>query len=227
MSNEALIRLILCPLLLFTPLQPEGQGLPSDAELDADSKGLPPVQPYREEHTTGGSRFSELLARAKGETPARPQAVPRRPMPPPETPIDYEQDHQWDDESLGSPELPDMPLKNEMPGLSLSPEIDYDTPSASSDRGPGGGRFQRMMQQAQINDQRQTSGIPPAGNQSPPRSRPPTPSKQERERALKAAVERQQKIMAKARGIDLEDTSLDGPALARKKALSRAQAEAT
>lgn len=217
-------------MLRPTPLQPEDQGLPLDAGIDADNKGLPPVQPYREEHTAGGSRFSELLARAKGETPARPKAVPRRPMPP-ETPVDYEQNQQWDDESLGSPELPDMPLKNEMPGLSLSPEIDYDTPSASSVIGPDGGRFQRMMQQAQINDQRQTAGISPAGNQNPPplapRPRPPTPSKEERERALKAAVERQQKVMAKARGIDLEDTSLDGPELARKKALSRAQAEAT
>ncbi|CAM9996966.1 unnamed protein product [Ascophyllum nodosum] len=202
--------------------------------VGAGSEGIIPVQPYREEHTAGGRKFSELLARAKGKNPARSfQAAPRHPVPP-EGPIDYDQDSQWEDQLIGSPNLPDPPLRNEMPGLRLSPEIDYDgleeaSPGNLGSGGDGGDRFQRMMQQAQTNDQRQAAGIPPVSvqNTRPWRAdaRPLLLSKEEKERALRAAVERQQNMMAKARGINLDDPTLEGTELAKKRALSRASGE--
>ena len=224
------------PFFLTSTLpQSQEQEPPWGRGVGAGSEGIIPVQPFREEHTAGGSKFSELLARAKGENPARSfQAAPRHSVPP-EGPIDYDQDSQWEDQLIGSPNLPDPPLRNEMPGLRLSPEIDYDGLEEASPgnlgSGGGGDRIQRMMQQAQTNDQRQAAGIPPvsAQNTRPSRAdaRPLPPSKEEKERALKAAVERQQNMMAKARGINLDDPTLEGTELAKKRALSRAQAEAT
>ena len=153
---------------------------------------------------------------------------------PPEGPINYDQDSQWEDQLIGSPNLPDPPLRNEMPGLRLCPEIDYDgleeaSPGNLGSGGDGGDRFQRMMQQAQTNDQRQAAGIPQVSvqNTRPWRAdaRPLLLSKEEKERALRAAVERQQNMMAKARGINLDDPTLEGTELAKKRALSRASGE--
>lgn len=116
-----------------------------------------------------------------------------------------------------------------MPGLDLGPELG---PLEGGEPGiSGGSRFSRMMNQARQNDDRQEAGMAPRASPRSPqevarRAAQPAPvSKEEKERAIRAAVERQQKMMAKARGIDLDDPTLEGAELARKKALSRAQAE--
>lgn len=187
-------------------------------------------EPYREEHTSGGTRFRELLARAKGEVKPSAPVTPRREAPP-HGGANYDNDQEWEESIIGSPDLPQPPLRNEMPGLHLSPELDQAGPEGR-DGGGGGGvggesRFQRMMNQAQANEQRQVAGVAP---RTSPRSQegkpaPPPITQAEKDRALRAAVDRQQKLMSKARGIDLDDPSLDGPALAKKKALSRLEAE--
>lgn len=127
-----------------------------------------------------------------------------------------------------------------MPGLNLGPELggmpDEGEPGGGGSTAvgglSGGSRFSRMMNQAKQNDDRQEAGMAPRASPRSPQEiakRAATAvapvSKEEKERAIRAAVERQQKMMAKARGIDLDDPSLEGAELARKKALSRAQAE--
>lgn len=195
-----------------------------------DDGGLEPPGPYRDEHTAGGSRYQELLARAKGEgapRPPPPTAKPRRVLPPEGAP-DYDDDRQWEEQAIGSPDIPDPPLRQEMPGLDLGPELGMVEGEAGIS---GGSRFSRMMNQARQNDDRQEAGMAPRASPRSPqekakRAQQPAPvSKEDKERAIRAAVERQQKLMSKARGIDLEDPSLEGAELARKKALSRAQAE--
>lgn len=123
-----------------------------------------------------------------------------------------------------------------MPGLQLSPELEYGGragPGGADGGGGGGGggesRFQRMMNQAQANEQRSATGAGPRVSPRSPDGKPPPPlmSQAEKDRALRAAVDRQQKLMSKARGIDLDDPGLDGPGLAKKKALSRMQAESS
>lgn len=96
----------------------------------------------------------------------------------------------------------------------------------------GGSRFRNLMNQARNNREReQMGGLPRASARSagggPPAAPRETFTKEEKARAVRAAVERQQKLMAKAKGIDLDDPSLDGPELQRMRAISRAQAEAT
>lgn len=155
---------------------------------------------------------------------------PRRPPPPrPDTAPAYYDD---DERQIGSPHLPDLPLKNHTPGLRLPEEINYEDDAGEGAGVEGGSRFQRMMNQARNNNERQASG---QGPRVSPRSggdsgdgRPPVQvlSREEKMREMRKAVDRQQKMMSKARGIDLDDPSLDGPALARKRAISRAQAEA-
>lgn len=116
-----------------------------------------------------------------------------------------------------------------MPGLNLSPEMDYDGPPGGEGGGGGGGggsRFQRMMNQAKINEQQRAAGIAPGASPRSREDRPAAMSREQKEKAVKEAVERQQKLMAKSRGIDLDDPTLSGAELAKKKALSRAQAEA-
>lgn len=200
-----------------------------DPGIGADGKDLPSIEPYREEHTSGGSRFRDLLTRAKGEAPPnQPPPQPRRP-PPPQGAVDYDSDEAWEERVIGSPDLPDLPLRNEMPGLELAPEMGFDGPARGGEAGVGGGRFQQMMQQAKSNEQRREAGMAP---KSSPRGQPARPpptilSKDEKDKALRAAVERQQKMMAKARGIDVDDPTLQGAELEKKKALSRAQAEAS
>lgn len=189
--------------------------------------------------------FRELLNRAKntdqsfGRTspPSPPPAQPGRRLPPrPANAVNYDDDSQWEEEPrrIGSPDLPDPPLRNEMPGLNFddggSPEDD-----GSDRRGAGGGggsRFQRMMDQAQYNDQRQEAGVGPKISPRSPEAGNGKPAvevftRDQKERAMREAVDRQQKLMAAARGFDLDDPTLDGPELAKKKALSRAQAEAS
>lgn len=188
-------------------------------------------EPFRDEHNAGGNRFAELLARAKGDGSSRPDppAQPRRPILPEGAP-DYENDDEWGERVIGSPDVPDPPLRNEMPGMRMSPEMDYGDPSGEEGAGGGGGgRFQRMMNQAQSNDERKAAGMSPRTSpRSPGRQQPAAPvSRADKEAAMKAAVERQQKLMSKARGIDLDDPTLGSAELAKKKALGRAQAEAT
>lgn len=96
--------------------------------------------PYRDEHDSGASRFRDLLARAKKVDPTveerlnlRPQPYaptpqsdaqpqPRRPLPPrPKNPPNYDNLDEWD--RIGSPALPDLPLRNEMPGLQIPGEM--------------------------------------------------------------------------------------------------------
>ncbi len=199
------------------------------ADVDNNPFGAP--GPYRDEHTAGGSRFKELLARANGQgtPPPPPTAKPRRVLPPEGAP-DYDDDNQWEEQAIGSPDVPDPPLRQEMPGLDLGPELG--PPGGAGEPGiSGGSRFSRMMNQARQNDDRQEAGMAPRASPRSPqevakRAAQPAPvSKEEKERAIRAAVERQQKMMAKARGIDLDDPTLEGAELARKKALSRAQAE--
>ncbi|CAM9826543.1 unnamed protein product [Ectocarpus sp. 12 AP-2014] len=217
------------------PFGPEGsEGSP--AGPGGDSNPLAPPPPYREEHTPGGTRFKELLARANGQgappPPASPSAKPRLVLPPEGAP-DYDDDNQWEEQTIGSPDVPDPPLRQNMPGLDLGPELDYGGGGEAGASGSGGSRFSRMMNQARQNDDRQEAGMAPRASPRSPQevakraavAQAPV-SKEEKERAMKAAVERQQKIMAKARGIDLDDPALEGAELARKKALSRAQAEA-
>lgn len=93
----------------------------------------------------------------------------------------------------------------------------------------GGNRFRNMMNQARANDQRrQMEG--PAGSrrdaENTPRPQFQHFSPEDKARATRAAVERQQKHMMKSRGIDLDDATLEGAELAKLKAISRAQAEA-
>ncbi|CAB1100812.1 unnamed protein product [Ectocarpus sp. CCAP 1310/34] len=188
------------------------------------------------EHTPGGTRFKELLARANGQgaplPPASPSAKPRLVLPPEGAP-DYDDDNQWEEQTIGSPDVPDPPLRQNMPGLDLGPELDYGGGGEAGASGSGGSRFSQMMNQARQNDDRQEAGMAPRASPRSPQevakraaaAQAPV-SKEEKERAMKAAVERQQKMMAKARGIDLDDPALEGAELARKKALSRAQAEA-
>lgn len=93
----------------------------------------------------------------------------------------------------------------------------------------GGTRFRNMMNQAHANDQRrQIDGPagPRAGGEDAPSPRAQLFSPEDKARATRAAVERQQKLMMKAKGIDLDDPSLEGTELAKMKAISRAQAEA-
>lgn len=227
------------PLLPPTPLplflrQKQSEGGPSGP--GGDSNPLAPPPPYREEHTPGGTRFKDLLARANGQgappPPASPSAKPRRVLPPEGAP-DYDDDNQWEEETIGSPDVPDPPLRQNMPGLDLGPELDYGGGGEAGASGSGGSRFSRMMNQARQNDDRQEAGMAPRASPRSPQevakraaaAQAPV-SKEEKERAIKAAVERQQKMMAKARGIDLDDPALEGAELARRKALSRAQAEA-
>lgn len=129
-----------------------------------------------------------------------------------------------------------------MPGLALSPELDYSGPAGrpveEESGGPSiasGSRFNRMMSQAQSNDQRLAAGAQPKTSPRSPQQEggpppPPPPRSQitqaERDRALKQAVVRQQKLMDKAKGIYVDDATLSGPELAKKKALNRAQAGA-
>eukprot|EP00752_Nemacystus_decipiens_P002909 g2707.t1 len=217
------------------PFDPYGDEPPppgSDMDMDSGgtSGGLEAPGPYRDEHTPGGSRFKELLARAKGEgAPPPPTAKPRRVLPPEGAP-DYDDDSQWEQQAIGSPQVPDPPLRQEMPGLDLGPELGGMAAEGEAG-GSGGSRFSRMMNQAKQNDERQEAGMAPRASPRSPqevakRSQQRTPvSKEEKEKAIRDAVERQQKLMAKSRGIDLDDPTLDGAELARKKALSRAQAE--
>ncbi|CBJ33292.1 hypothetical protein Esi_0455_0006 [Ectocarpus siliculosus] len=217
---------------LFGPEESEG----GPAGPGGDSNPLGPPPPYREEHTPGGTRFKELLARANGQgappPPPPPSAKPRRALPPEGAP-DYDDDNQWEEQAIGSPDVPDPPLRENMPGLDLGPELDYGGGGEAGASGSGGSRFSRMMNQARQNDDRQEAGMAPRASPRSPQevakraaaAQAPV-SKEEKERAIKAAVERQQKMMAKARGIDLDDPTLEGAELARKKALSRAQAEA-
>lgn len=205
---------------------------------DSDSSPFDPPGPYRDEHTAGGSRFKELLARAKGEPgpPPRPKAKPRRILPPEGAP-DYDDESQWQEQAIGSPDVPDPPLRQEMPGLDLGPELDLGggLPVEGEAGISGGSRFSRMMNQARQNDDREEAGMAPRASPRSPQevakraaqaaTGPAPVSKEEKERAIRAAVERQQKVMSKARGIDLDDPNLEGAQLARKKALSRAQAE--
>lgn len=122
-----------------------------------------------------------------------------------------------------------------MPGLDLGPELGGELPAEGEAGISGGSRFSRMMNQARQNDDRQEAGMAPRASPRSPQevakraaqaaAGPAPVSKEEKERAIRAAVERQQKMMSKARGIDLDDPNLEGAELARKKALSRAQAE--
>lgn len=122
-----------------------------------------------------------------------------------------------------------------MPGLRLAPEMDDGGPPGDGGREGegasigGGSRFQRMMGQAQQNDQRQEAGVGPRQSPRSPGGKPRAalPTREEKDRAMRDAVDRQQKLMSAARGVDLDDPTLDGPALAKKKALSRAQAGAS
>lgn len=197
--------------------------------------------------------FRELLNRAqkpdpstgRASPPSPPPAQPGRRLPPrPTNAPNYDDDSQWEEEPrrIGSPDLPDPPLRKEMPGLRFATELDDGGPPGGPPggggrdegraSGGGGSRFQRMMDQAQYNDQRQEAGVgpkisprsPEAGNGKP---RAALLTRDEKQRAMREAVDRQQKLMSAARGFDLDDPTLDGPELAKKKALSRAQAEAT
>lgn len=108
-----------------------------------DMPGAKGPGPYRDEHESGGTRFRELLARAKKTDPyieqragVRPTSsrgqqqqdgrIPREARPPrPVRPADapnYDDPAQWD--RIGSPSLPDPPLRNEMPGMQLPREMD-------------------------------------------------------------------------------------------------------
>lgn len=202
--------------------------------------------PYREEHSSGASRFRDLLARSRGmdstitermgeaagppqgtNIPPPPLQSPRPPPPRPDTYTNYDNS----DSRIGSPDLPDLPLKNEMPGMKMPHEMGSEDDGARKEDGGGGGggRFRHMMNQAMVNDERMAMGggastRPSGGDGRKPQA--PYITKQEKERALREAVDRQQKLMAKARGIDLDDPTLEGAELARKKAISRAQAEA-
>eukprot|EP00903_Cladosiphon_okamuranus_P007760 g7516.t1 len=212
------------------PFDPFGDELTSGADMDGGSaRRFEPPEPYRDEHTPGGSRFKELLARAKGQgaPPPPPMSKPRRILPPEGAP-DYDDDNQWEEQVIGSPHVPDPPLRQEMPGMDLGPELGM----AEGEAGISGGRrFSRMMNQARQNDDREEAGMTPRASPRSPqevarRAQQAAPvSKEEKERAIREAVDRQQKLMSKARGIDLDDPTLEGAELARKKALSRAQAE--
>lgn len=233
-------------LLMFFPLrQVQQRWSPADAEDgEVSVSGNPP--PYREEHEPGGSMFRDLLARAKGfdsgiagkyeDTTSRPSRRPdaaqpgphpsRSPMPPRYSNSPYDDDQ---DGRIGSPDLPDMPLRNEMPGMRLPNEVDYgDDPDDLPPGGADGSRFQQMMKKARHNDERMAAGVGPGVGRRPSGDRqPPTMTREEKARAFREAVDRQQKLMAKARGYDLDDPTLDGPTLAKKKAISRAQSEAS
>lgn len=197
-----------------------------------DGSGFEPPGPYRDEHTAGGSRFKDLLARAegKGDPPPPPAAAKPRRILPPEGAPNYDDDSQWQEQAIGSPDVPDPPLRQEMPGLDLGPELGMAAVEEGEPGISGGSRFSRMMNQAKQNDDRLEAGMAPRASPRSPqeiakRAQQPAPmSKEEKERAVRAAVERQQKLMSKARGIDLDDPSLEGAELARKKAVSRAEA---
>ena len=86
-----------------------------------------------------------------------------------------------------------------------------------------------MMEKARANDERRQMGQPPIsrrGEEDSPRPPPRRFTPEEKARATRAAVERQQNIMMKASGIDLDDPSLDSAELQKRRAIARAKAEA-
>lgn len=86
-----------------------------------------------------------------------------------------------------------------------------------------------MMQKARANDERRQMGIPPrsrGGGEDTPRPPPQHFTPEEKARAMRAAVERQQNMMMKADGIDLDDPSIDSAELQKRRAVARAKAEA-
>lgn len=111
-------------------------------------------------------------------------------------------------------------------------EMGYDDEQRADGMGPtgGGSRFQQMMNQARMNDERLEMGMGPAMSPRGADSESPRSgyvSKEERIRASREAVDRQQKMMAKARGLDIDDPTLDDRELAIKRAINRAKSEAS
>ncbi|CAM9139095.1 unnamed protein product [Choristocarpus tenellus] len=163
-----------------------------------------PPPPYQGEVSSGGTRFQHLLAMSNRA--GRP-----------DSPTQQRDKNAHDEQSVGSPHVPDPPLRQEMPGLQMPPMGQGEH---------GSGRFAQMMSQAQIAKDRQEW----EAEHGPPESRAPRPpvkryTRDEKETAMRAAVERQQKLMSSAQGIDLDADHLTGRELQMQRAITRAQAE--
>eukprot|EP00611_Tribonema_gayanum_P032573 TRINITY_DN9809_c0_g1_i1.p1 TRINITY_DN9809_c0_g1~~TRINITY_DN9809_c0_g1_i1.p1 ORF type:complete len:894 (+),score=199.27 TRINITY_DN9809_c0_g1_i1:298-2682(+) len=185
---------------------------------------LPKPADGEEKFDTGGSKLAELLARAK----LGPQhSVPPPPPPSPEPPA-------YADRRDYNPREPAMPAEGimnvEQDPLYQAGGFKEVAEAREGSPAGGGGRMAQLLSQAAAQQesrrvparplppqeqQEQVAPSPPAGRLSP----------EEKDRILAATIERQQRMMAEARGIKLDEIA-DAAELAKQRLLSRAEMEA-